>query len=250
MRGIALAVAEVPIQASFQGTTEMAAARTGTLKAIRFLLLSASILVGVSGTAHASLLTLNFSGVMDMSASGGAANTPFSGFFSWDTTQTPVPGGGDANSELYEFASYQLIFNGVNKTLGPGNSGMYVVNDGDPLSNGTNVDALLFLAVIDKNAVIGDTLFVAGFTGLTTIWNTLTFSTDYSFLSRLPDRFALVSLEVPGEGDANDVVAGRGSSFAVSAPEPATLMLSGLGLASVMARTRQRRNKSGTVNGE
>lgn len=99
-----------------------------------------------------------------------------------------------------------MIFGGGDKTLGPGNSGAFVVNDGDALSNGTNVDGVLFWAVIDKNAVIGDTLFVAGVTGPTNTWNTKTLPTDYSFLSKLTNQFALVSLEVPGEGDTNDVV--------------------------------------------
>ncbi len=223
----------------------MVATRTGTFTAIRHVLLSLLVLVGVAAAAQASPLTLDFSGSVDLSGSGGAAVNPFSGFFTWDTTKTPVPGGGDANSELYEFEAYQLIFNGVDKTLGPGGAGVYVVNDADPLYTGTNVDALLFLAGIDNNVTVGgntgDTLLVLAFSGPTSTWDTLSLPTDFSFLSQLTDRFSAVSLEVPGGGDANDVLLGTGSFEASPVPEPATLTLTALGLAGVVARRRRGR---------
>jgi hypothetical protein len=221
----------------------MASMRTGMFPAVRILLMSASVLVGVAATAQASPLTMNFSGSVDLSVSGGAAVNPFSGFFTWDTTKTPSQI--DPNVAQYNIEAYQLIFNGVDKTLfGPGNAGIFVFNDTDPFGFGTNVDGLLFASVVEKNAVTGDKLLGLAFTGPTSAFNTLSLPTDYSFLSLLPTRFSFLSLEVPGEGDANDRLLGTGGSFAATpTPEPATLTLTALGLAGVVARARGRRQR-------
>ena len=225
----------------------MAATRTGMSKAVRILLLTVSVLAGVAGAAQADSLTLNFSGSMDLSGSGGAVVNLFSGFFTWDTTKTPVPGEGDANSELYELEDYQLIFNGLDKTLGPGSAGVAVVNDADPFGTGTNVDALLFFAGMDKNVTIGgstgDTLFIGALSGPTTTWDTLSLPTDYSFLSLLTNRFSAVSLEVPIEEDEDDFIIGTGSLEVTPVPEPATLTLTALGLTGVVARARRGRQR-------
>ena len=206
---------------------------------IRILVLGVSVLVGAAATAEASTLTLFFSGSVDLSGMGGGADSPYSGFFTWDPAKTPFET--DPNSALYFVESYQLILNGVDRTLGPGNAGLVVGNDGDLNGGPGNNDALLFLAVLDNNVTIngvtGDTLFVLGFLGDTSFWNTLSLPTDYSFLS-MPTRFSAVSLEVTGEGD--DVQVGEGGPFvATPVPEPATLTLTALGLAGVVTRARR-----------
>jgi hypothetical protein len=224
----------------------MVTTRTGIFMAIRLLLLSISVLVGVAASADASLLTMSFSGSVNLSGSGGAANNPFSGFFTWDTTKLPEDT--DPNSALYLFESYQLIFNGVDRTIGPGGAGVFVVNDGNPVGTG-NVDGLLFLAGLEKNVTIGgvtgDTLLVMAFTGPTTTWNTVSLPTDAGFLSQLTTRLAAVSLEVPFGGDDNDVSLGEGTVTAAAVPEPATVLLGALGLAGMMARARRSRQRRG-----
>ena len=222
----------------------MATTRTSRFTAIRLLLLSIAVLVGVAASAEASLLTMNFSGSVDLSTSGGAKDNPFSGFFTWDTTKAPTDT--DPTSALYVFESYQLIFNGVDRTIASGGAGVFVVNDGNPVGTG-NVDGLLFLAGLEKNVTVngvtGDTLLVMAFSGPTNTWDTVSLPTDDSFLSQLTTRGSAVSLEVPFGGDDNDVTLGNGSITAAVAPEPATLSLSVLGLAGAVARGRRVRQR-------
>jgi hypothetical protein len=221
----------------------MAATRTGMFTAIRLLLLSVSVLVGVAAAAQASPLTLNFSGSLDLSGSGGAADNPFSGFFTWDPAKAPFDSD-PPNLAMYEVEASQLIINGIDIDPALG-GGLFVVNDADFFGTG-NVDALVFLATIETDAIIGDKLFIGALSGPTGTWNTLSLPTDYSFLSQLTTRASALSLEVPFEGDENDILLGIGSFEVTAVPEPATLTLAALGLAGVFARARrggQRRNR-------
>lgn len=216
----------------------MVTTRTGIFKAIRLVLI-VSVLVGVASAAQASPLTLHFSGTVDLSGSGGAADNPFSGFFTWDTAEAPFLT--DPGVALYHIEAHQLIFNGADLTGAPDNGGLFVFNDVNAFGTGA-VDALMFGTMIDSDPVAGDTLLLLAFSGPTDSWDTVALPTDYSFLSKLTTRFAAVSLEVPGEDDENDISLGRGS-FEVAVPEPAMLTLGLFGLAGVVARTRRQRQR-------
>ncbi len=208
--------------------------------------LAVSVLIGAAATAQASTLTVFFSGSIDLTGMGGDADNPYSGFFTWDPAKLPFQT--ESNAKLYAVESYQLILNGTDETLGlPGGAGLVVGNDGELDGGPGNKDALLFLAGLDTNVTIngvtGDTLFILGFVGDSSFWNTLSLPTDYSFLS-MPNRFSGVSLEVTGEGE--DVGVGEGGSFVATpapVPEPASVTVTALGLAGVIAfaRGRQRR---------
>ena len=130
--------------------------------------LAVSVLIGAAATAQAATLTVFFSGSVDLTLMGGPANSPYSGFFTWDPAKTPFQT--ESNAKLYSVESYQLLLNGVDETLlGPGGSGLVVGNDGELDGGPGDNDALLFLAGLDNNVTIngvtGDTLFVLGFVG-------------------------------------------------------------------------------------
>lgn len=74
-------------------------------------------------------------------------------------------------------------------------------------------------------------------------WDTLSLPTDYRFLSVLPTSISVVSLEVPGGGDENDIALGWGSFAVMPVPEPASLTPIAFGLAGVIARARRGRQR-------
>ena len=207
------------------------------MRLIRIFLLGTAILIATA-SAEASSLTLNVSGSVDLTMSGGAADNPFSGFFTWDPAALPFET--EPNAQIYPLLAYQFILNGVDKT-GLGGA-VFVADDADAFGTG-DVDALGFFVVLEQDAVIGDTLFIGVLSGPTDTWNTTSLPTDYSFLSLLPTRFSAMSLEVPLEGDANDILLGTGS-FAVSpVPEPASVAVTALGLATIIASARRSRQR-------
>ena len=220
------------------------ATRTKPFTAIRHLFLSFVLLVGVAANVQAATLTVFFSGTIDLSGMGAPANSTYSGSITWDPAKVPFESH-PPNDALYFAESSQLILNGVNKPKG---AGLFVGNNSDLNGGPGSNDVLGFFLPLDSNVTIngvtGDTLLVLGFLGNQNAWNTTSLPSDFSFLSLLPTRFSIVSLEVTGEGE--DVVVGEGGSFVATpapVPEPATLTLTALGLAGVVTRARRNRQR-------
>ena len=213
------------------------------LEAVTFAIAGALLL---ASPTHAASITLNFAGTADASASGGLANKTYRGFFTWDSTSAPLDVDGTSVA-LYNATAYQLIFNGVDITrpIASNSSGIFVLNNAEALEPGVLVDGLLLGAVIDDSTP-NTRLFIGALTGPTSTWNTLALPGDLNFLSSLTTRRAGFSDEVPGQGDANDILLGLGTltitgQSITPIPEPATLTLTALGIGGLIARVRRSR---------
>ena len=79
-----------------------------------------TFIVGLLGSlllaapARADLITINFTGSVNLTSEGGAVY-PYSGFFTWNTTASPHET--EPGMAGYPLANYNLIFNGVNVTI-------------------------------------------------------------------------------------------------------------------------------------
>jgi len=222
-------------------TPRIAAVKVFVMSFIGALLLAAP--------ARADLITLSFAGDVDLSAHGGSASNPFSGFFTWNTASAPFETDGTEGA-FYDVIAYQMIFNGIDYTrpiIGDGTgNGLAVFNDAFEPGVG-DIDALVFFASLD-NAAPGtgnDLLFLGALGDLThTVFNSTALPTNTGFLPMMTVRLSEWTDEIPGGGSDDDVFLGEGT-FTITGtrvvPEPATLVLTAFGLAAALARARRAR---------
>ena len=95
-------------------------------------------LTTLGGTAQAAVVNYSFSGTID--TAGPLLNKSFSGNFSYDNAQTPVPGFG--SEELFDLASFTFSFDGATFGLSDLDYGSAVVDAGQ--FTGLDAGSILF----------------------------------------------------------------------------------------------------------
>ena len=222
-------------------------------RAFKTLFGSAGIILLLAAPARADLITINFTGQVDLTSEGGEVYQ-YSGFFTWNSNATPH--NAEEDFADYALANYSLIFDGVDVTIpvspnGAGN-GITVLNDADPFDTG-NLDGLGFLGFVGRPYdPTGDLALVGVLTGPTTMFNSTALPGDLSFLASVTSTFALFIFEPDGPTeeffiDPQGTFNITGTSVVpVPVPEPGTLGLAVLGLAGALARARRGRRPTKT----
>lgn len=202
----------------------------------------------MAAPARADLLTIEFEGTIDLTSAGGEVYG-YSGFFTWDTAE-PVENTEDGIF-TYALHDYRLIFGGVDVTRPPSpetiGNGLSVVNNLDPLGTGV-ADALAMYAIVGRPYdATGELVLLAVLEGPTTMFGSSALPGNFDFLSDVTRRFVLMDFEPDDDAlhSSSIILDARGSfevtgTRIVSVPEPATLTLAALGLATALARFRRR----------
>ncbi len=210
----------------------------------------------LTAPAQAASITINFAGTINLTSVGGQ-NSTFTGSMTWDTGASPSETEPANNLATFTLSGYTLFFDGVNVTHAPspdGNgNGLVVLNDSTVI-NGSPLDGLLFFASVDRpfkpGGVDGDLFLQAGFFGPTTMFSSFnSLPQNVNFLST-PGLQGISAMFFEPDDDALEegAIGPLGTMSVVSTsvtttpvPEPATMTLTALGLAGVIARARRSR---------
>jgi len=227
----------------------------------------AAVLFLLAAPSQAALITLNFSGSVNLSSVDGGQSNPhtYSGSITWDTTKIPFEPGTDIAT--YDLQSYTLFFDGVDYTapvIGDGTgSGIAVANNFDAPELGlfaTN-DGLAFFLQFQQPFNIGGqpgSLVLLGLMiGPGDMFSSTALPTNLSFLTQLTGAGTRWLFEPDAEGQDEFLLAPIGSLILsvpptgppinpgpLPVPEPATLTLTALGMAGVLVRARRSRKIS------
>jgi hypothetical protein len=210
----------------------------------------ASSVLGVlllAGSTYADPITMNFTSVVDFTSIGGGAADEITGSITWDPATAPFEV--EAEFSTYDPLSYTLFFNGANvggPVIGDGTgSGISIVDDGDPLGFGENVDAMAFFLAFEVPFVLPngqtDLVMLAVLAGPTDMFNSRDLPANLNFLNQVTIAGTLWHPDDEEDQAFFDAQGSLEASAPDVVPEPATLSLIALGFAGAYARARRAR---------
>jgi hypothetical protein len=222
--------------------------RTVTLGIVRVV--SVAVVLLAAAPAHADLLTIAFTGEVDLTSEGGDVY-PYSGFFAWNSATSPFES--ELGAASYALFDYNLIFDGADVSLTPSpegiGNGLAVLDDVDALGTGP-LDALLFYGAVGRPFnPAGDLTLVAALVGPTSMFSSTALPGSLDFLADLTTMFTLWQFE-PDDPSMDEFFLDPVGTLNITGtsvtpiPEPGTLSLMALGVAGVLARVRRTRRHS------